>query len=74
MFDFSNSCKARRIPFALTLLFCLFASLLSVAHAQTATGGIRGVANDANGAAVPNATVMGKNTATGVDLKTTTDA
>jgi outer membrane receptor protein involved in Fe transport len=42
--------------------------------AQSATGGIRGAVNDANGAALPNAAVTAKNVATGVDLKTTSNS
>lgn len=42
------------------------------ASAQTATGGVRGVVTDATGASLPNATVVAKNTATGVEVKTTT--
>ncbi|MFN0123293.1 MAG: TonB-dependent receptor domain-containing protein, partial [Blastocatellia bacterium] len=44
------------------------------AFSQSATGGIRGAVTDANGAALPNATVAAKNAATGLDLKTTTNS
>ncbi|MGH8597113.1 MAG: carboxypeptidase regulatory-like domain-containing protein, partial [Gammaproteobacteria bacterium] len=47
-------------------------SLSSTALAQTATGGIRGVVTDATGAALPNARVMARNMATGVESQTTT--
>ena len=43
------------------------------ALAQTATGGMRGVVVDATGAALPGATVMARNTATGLEIKTTTN-
>ncbi len=47
-------------------------SFSSSALAQSATGGIRGVVTDVTGASLPNATVVAKNLATGVDIKTTT--
>jgi outer membrane receptor protein involved in Fe transport len=56
----------------LTLAMTL--GLTVMASAQSATGGIRGAVSDANGAAIPNATVIAKNVATGVDLKTTTNS
>jgi len=56
----------------------LFAGLLAVmplftiaASAQATAGGIRGVVIDVNGAVVPNAAVVAKNSATGVEYKTT---
>lgn len=57
-----------------SVLIALFASLLigSTALAQSATGGIRGVVTDATGASLPSATVIAKNLATGVEVKTTT--
>lgn len=39
--------------------------------AQTATGGIRGAVTDASGAALPGATVIAKNLATGFETRTT---
>jgi outer membrane receptor protein involved in Fe transport len=56
-----------------SILIALFASLLigSAALAQTATGGIIGTVTDGSGAALPNATVVAKNLATGVEIKTT---
>ena len=50
------------------MLFCCSITVL----AQSATGGIRGIVTDATGATLPNATVIAKNLATGVELKTTT--
>ncbi len=50
------------------MLFCF--SIAAIA--QTATGGIRGVVTDTTGASLPNATVVAKNLATGVEIKTTT--
>jgi outer membrane receptor protein involved in Fe transport len=50
------------------MLFCCSITVL----AQSATGGIRGIVTDATGASLPNATVIAKNLATGVELKTTT--
>jgi outer membrane receptor protein involved in Fe transport len=50
------------------MLFCCSITVL----AQSATGGIRGIVTDATGATLPNATVIAKNLATGVESKTTT--
>ncbi len=49
------------------MLFCCSITVM----AQSATGGIRGIVTDATGATLPNATVVAKNLATGVELKTT---
>ncbi|MFN0122151.1 MAG: carboxypeptidase regulatory-like domain-containing protein [Blastocatellia bacterium] len=55
-------------------LAALFMLLLSApGFAQTATGGIRGAVTDSTDAAVPNAAVVARNPATGVELKTTTN-
>src|SRR4026207_1677037 len=53
------------LAFALTLtpMFTLHAS------AQATTGGFRGVVSDVNGAVLPNATVVAKNTGTGVEYR-----
>lgn len=56
--------------FAVVVL--LFAAPLN--FAQSATGGIRGVVTDANGANIPNASVTAKNPATGAELKTVTNS
>mgnify|MGYP001020682818 CR=1 FL=1 len=55
---------------AVALLF----SASSTLFAQSATGGIRGAVTDANGAAIPNATVTAKNAATGLEVKTTSNS
>ncbi len=66
-----------RIPGTVRFLSTLFVvylacSILTIsAFSQTATGGIRGVVTDSSGAALPGANVTAINTATGVDLKTT---
>ena len=41
------------------------------ASAQATTGGFRGVVSDVNGAVVPNAAIVAKNTGTGVEYKAT---
>jgi hypothetical protein len=46
----------------------------AVTFAQTTSGGVRGVVLDANGSAIPGASVTAKNVATGVELKTTSTA
>jgi outer membrane receptor protein involved in Fe transport len=45
-----------------------------ISLAQSATGGIRGAVTDASEAALPGATVVVKNVATGADIKTTTNS
>ncbi len=47
---------------------------LAQANAQTITGAIRGSVTDPSGAAVPKASVTASNTATGVNVSTTSDA
>src|SRR5262245_7707619 len=42
-----------------------------IALAQSATGGIRGIVTDATGASLANSTVVAKNLATGVEVRTT---
>ncbi|MEK7834382.1 MAG: carboxypeptidase regulatory-like domain-containing protein, partial [Acidobacteriota bacterium] len=59
---------------AMLLLGVCLVLLPAQAFSQSATGGIRGAVTDANGAAIPNATVAAKNAATGLDLKTTTNS
>ncbi|HKQ79864.1 MAG TPA: carboxypeptidase-like regulatory domain-containing protein, partial [Blastocatellia bacterium] len=49
-------------------LFCFSLTAL----AQSATGGIRGVVTDTSDAALPAATVVAKNAATGLEIRTTT--
>lgn len=59
--------------FRQTLLLALVAACLSTnAVAQTSTGSLSGVITDANGAAVPDASIIAKNIATGVEIKTQT--
>ena len=53
------------IALTLTPMFTLHAS------AQATTGGFRGVVTDVNGAVVPNAAIVAKNTDTGVEYKAT---
>ena len=55
----------RVLPFATTC--CLLLILTGVASAQTFRGSILGTVTDANGAAVPGATVTAKNVATGIE-------
>ena len=65
----------QRLPSALKalgLLMCLYLAVVS-AGAQTAgDGAITGTVKDSTGAVVPNATVIAKNDATGVETKRTT--
>ncbi|MFN0109667.1 MAG: carboxypeptidase regulatory-like domain-containing protein [Blastocatellia bacterium] len=56
----------------LLLGICLIFSTKAVA--QTATGGIRGVISDANGAAIAGAAIAAKNAATGLEIKTTSNS
>src|SRR5215470_9110321 len=57
------------------VLLAVFLLIAGVAHAQTATSGIRGTVSDASGALVPGAMVTAKNEATGVTYtQTTTEA
>ncbi len=49
-------------------------TLSGTAWSQAATGGIRGVVTDTNGAALPGATVTAKSRATGAEAKTTTNS
>lgn len=67
--QFSNS-RVQQLLFSVVMLLLAAPS----SFAQSATGGIRGVVSDANGAAIPNASVTAKNVATGVDLKTTSNS
>jgi outer membrane receptor protein involved in Fe transport len=46
--------------------------LVPTIDAQTVTGGIRGVITDTSGAALPDAIIVARNTATGVEVRTTT--
>ncbi|QQS48981.1 MAG: TonB-dependent receptor [Acidobacteriota bacterium] len=46
----------------------------STASAQSATGGLRGVVTDVDGASLPGASVMARNAATGAELRTTTNS
>ncbi|MGH9769374.1 MAG: carboxypeptidase regulatory-like domain-containing protein, partial [Blastocatellia bacterium] len=65
--------KSRAVPTVLigvAMLFCFSLTAL----AQSATGGVRGVVTDASGGALPGATVVAKNAATGIDIKTTTNS
>ncbi len=62
--------QVRLVLLALAMLLCA----APTHFAQSATGGIRGAVTDTNGAALPNATVAAKNTATGLDLRTTTNS
>jgi outer membrane receptor protein involved in Fe transport len=55
---------------ALTFLLVIPADV----RAQAATGGIRGSVADATGAALPGATVTAKNSATGIEIKTTSNS
>lgn len=56
-----------------TLLFGITTIYFAVmSWAQVATGSLSGVVTDANGAAVPGASISAKNDATGVDLRTQT--
>jgi len=69
-----ESRNMRSIFFVLALLITSAALLpwtMSPASAQTTSGGLRGVVVDTNGAVVPGATVVAKNTATNVEYKTT---
>ncbi len=55
-------------------MVAIAATMISIpagVNAQSATGGIRGVVNDATGAALPNASITAKNLATGAESKTT---
>jgi hypothetical protein len=63
-------------PRAGSLLVCLALACLFAAHAsaQTFRGSILGSVTDPNGAVVPNTTVTAKNTGTGLERTTTTDA
>ena len=58
------------ILMSVAMLLCLS----SMALAQSATGGLRGAVTDASDAALPGATVVAKNVATGTDFKTTTNS
>src|SRR5262249_32540903 len=49
--------------------FCSFTAL-----AQTATGGLRGVVTDPSGAALHGANVVARNSATGTEIRTTTNS
>src|ERR1044072_995876 len=55
----------------LTIALIVMPLLTTSASAQATTGGIRGVVSDANGAVVPNASVVATNIATGVEYKGT---
>ncbi|MCG3160434.1 MAG: hypothetical protein JMDDDDMK_01503 [Acidobacteria bacterium] len=57
---------------AILIVVAALFSFSSPALAQSATGGIRGAVTDSTGAALPSATVVAKNLATGVETKTTT--
>lgn len=57
------------------LLFCCFTILFAFRlQAQTITGTISGTVTDSTGAVVANAAVVAKNTSTGVESNTTTNA
>ncbi len=55
-----------------TSLLCLALLGAAMASAQTSTGSLAGLISDQNGAAVPGASVIAKNEATGVEIKLTT--
>jgi hypothetical protein len=63
----TKSCIIAGVLISAAMLLCFSFTAL----AQTATGGLRGVVTDSSGAALPNSVVIAKNTATGVELKTT---
>src|SRR5262249_51270062 len=52
-----------------TMLFCF--SIMALA--QSATGGLRGVITDSSGATLQGANVVARNTATGTEIRTTTN-
>lgn len=65
--------SARRVLLTVATGTLLWLSLTVTASAQTATGGIRGVATDSAGAIIPNVSVTAKNAATGAEIRTTTN-
>src|ERR1035437_10233398 len=68
-----NNVNLARV-FIRALIICLVLGLLSsVASAQGVTGTISGVIKDPNGAVVPGAQVIARNTGTNSEAKTTTD-
>jgi outer membrane receptor protein involved in Fe transport len=70
--NFSNWLS--RLATAALLIISVTCCSTQTVSAQTATGGIRGSVADANGAALPNATVTAKHVATSLELKTTSNS
>jgi hypothetical protein len=68
--------KLRRsaFPFRLLVVFVALLAFYTLAHAQTDTGRIAGTVRDPNGAVVPGANVVVRNTRTGEERTATTDA
>src|SRR5207237_9294636 len=56
------------------LLFCLLATVVAAAHAQSATGDVQGTVRDESGAVLPGVAITIVNTATETTRETATDA
>src|SRR5580698_727395 len=71
MCEFKPSPSSRALCCSLLLLIALITTGTTLA--QTITGNITGTVTDPNGAVIPNATVIAKNTGTGVETPVTTN-
>ena len=71
MCEFKPSPSSRALCCSLLLLIALITTGTTLA--QTITGNISGTVTDPNGAVIPNATVIAKNTGTGVETPVTTN-
>src|SRR2546421_1072236 len=71
-----RAARAAALRLSAFALFCFALALFFTAHAaaQTFRGTILGTVTDPNGGVIPNASVTAKNTATGLERSTKTDA
>jgi len=65
---------AKVVAFSLWAVMAIFLLSASVAYTQVVTGTLLGTVKDSSGAVIPSAEVEAKNTATGVEHKTTSDS